>query len=50
VDLKNRFGNVETGCRDFHDQLLRTLGALTSPTFLALTCRWSSRPQHQEQS
>jgi hypothetical protein len=19
VDLKNRFGNAETGCRDFHD-------------------------------
>src|SRR3954470_24986597 len=24
------------------------VGALTAPAFMALTCRWRSRPQHQE--
>ena len=24
----------------------KIVGALTAPTFMALTCRWTSRPQH----
>jgi len=24
--------------------------AVTAPTFMALTCRWRSRPQHQQQT
>jgi hypothetical protein len=51
MDLKNRFGDVETDCRDrLHDWLLRIVGALTAPTFMALACRWRSRPQHDEQT
>src|SRR5665213_4278668 len=30
-----------------HAGLLRIVGALTAPTFMALTCRWRSRPQPQ---
>src|SRR5580692_7632427 len=30
--------------------LLRIVGALTAPTSMALTCRWRSRPQHQQQT
>src|SRR6266571_831471 len=29
------------------DWLLRIVGALTAPTFMALACRWRSRPQLQ---
>src|SRR6266576_486171 len=48
---KNRFGDVETDCRDrLHDWLLRIVGALTAPTFMALACRWRSRPQHQRRT
>src|SRR6516165_6520399 len=49
VDLKNRLCDVETDCRDrLHIWLLRIVGALTTPTSMALPCRWRSRPQHQE--
>src|SRR5271167_1572977 len=30
--------------------LLRIVGALTAPTSMALTCRWRSRPQHQQRT
>ena len=51
VDLKNRFGNVETDCRDrLHDWLLQIVGPLTAPTSMALACRWRSRPQHQNRT
>jgi hypothetical protein len=29
---------------------LDPVGALTTPTFMALTCRWRSRPQHQKRT
>src|SRR5580692_5306748 len=49
VNLKDRLRNVETECRDrLHVWLLRIVGALTAPTYVALTCRWRSRPQHQK--
>src|SRR5674536_390552 len=45
VDLENRLGDVETDCRDrLHAWLLQIVGALTAHTFMALTCRWRSRP------
>src|ERR1700733_14519268 len=48
MNLKDRLRNVETECRDrLHVWLLRIVGALTAPTYVALTCRWRSRPQHQ---
>src|SRR4029434_4232387 len=51
VDLKNRFGDIETDCRDrLHGWLLRIVGALTAPTSMALPCRWRSRPQHHKQT
>src|SRR5450756_443909 len=47
VDLEYRLGDIETDCRDrMHAWLLQIVGALTAPTFMALTCRWRSRPQH----
>src|SRR5450830_1563526 len=51
VDLENRLGDVETDCRDrLHAWLLQIVGALTAHTFMALTCRWRSRPQHHKQT
>src|ERR1017187_9506674 len=51
VDLENRLGDVETDCRDrLHAWLLQIVVALTAPTFMALTCRWRSRPQHHKQT
>src|ERR1039457_4908220 len=51
VDLKHRLGDIETDCRNrLHDWLLQIVGALTAPTFMALTCRWRSRPQHQKRT
>jgi len=51
VDLEYRLGDVETDCRDrLHAWLLQIVGALTAPTFMALTCRWRNRPQHQKQT
>src|SRR5262247_2927301 len=51
VDLKNRFRDIETDCRDrLHVWLLRIVGALTAPTSMALPCRWRSRPQHQKRT
>jgi hypothetical protein len=48
VHLEYRLGDVETDCRDrLHAWLLQIVGALTAHTFMALTCRWMSRPQHQ---
>src|ERR1700756_342120 len=48
VDLENRLGDIETDCRNrLHVWLLQIVGALTAPTFMALTCRWRSRPQRQ---
>src|ERR1039457_4115805 len=49
VDLEYRLGDIETDSRDrLHVGLLQIVGALTAPTFMALTCRWRSRPQHQK--
>src|SRR5450756_2684842 len=51
VDLENRLGDVETDCRDrLHAWLLQIVGALTAHTFMALTCRWRSRPQHHKRT
>src|SRR5262245_18831480 len=51
VDLKNRFRDIETDCRDrLHVWLLRIVGASTAPTSMALPCRWRSRPQHQKRT
>src|SRR5215813_2800088 len=51
VDLKDRFRDIETDCRDrLHVWLLRIVGALTAPTSMALPCRWRSRPQHQKRT
>ena len=48
VDLEYRLGDIETDCRNrLHAWLLQIVGALPAPTFMALTCRWRSRPQHQ---
>src|ERR1700734_1858621 len=48
MNLKDRLRNVETECRDrLHVWLLRIVGALTASTYVALPCRWRSRPQHQ---
>src|SRR6186713_2737593 len=50
VNLKDRLRDIQTNCRDrLHAQLLRIVGASTAPTSVALTRRWRSRPQHQEQ-
>jgi len=39
---------METNCRNrLHVGQLQIVGALTAPTFMALTCRWRSRPRHQ---
>src|SRR5271167_4363392 len=51
VNLKHRFGDVETDCPDcLHSWLLRIVGASTAPKSMALTCRWRSRPQHQKRT
>src|SRR6266699_1613548 len=51
VDLKNRLRDIETDCRDrLHDWLLRLVGALTAPISMAPSCRWRSRPQHQNRT
>src|SRR5215469_16649362 len=49
VDLKNRLSDVETDRRDpWHAALLRIVVTPAATTSMALTCRWRSRPQHQE--
>src|SRR5437899_6546664 len=49
VDLKNRLGNIETNRRDrLHAHLLPIVVTPSATTSMALTCRWRSRPQHQE--
>src|SRR4029450_1473850 len=51
VHLKTRFGDVETDCLNcLHVWLLSIVGALKAPTFMALACRWRSRPQHQKRT
>src|SRR4029434_8456242 len=51
VQLKTRLGDVETDCLNcLQVWLLSIVGALTAPTFMALTCRWRSRPQHQKRT
>src|SRR6516162_264958 len=51
VDLKNRLRDVETDRRDpVHAALLRIVVTPAATTSMALTCRWRSRPQHQEQT
>jgi hypothetical protein len=51
VDLKHRLRNIETDCRDrLHVWFLQIVGALTAPTFMALMCRWRSRPQHHKRT
>src|SRR4030095_4802383 len=48
VDLKHRFSDVETDCRDrLHAWLPITATAPAAITSMALTRRWGSRPQHQ---
>src|SRR5262249_48573229 len=47
VDLKHRFSDVETDCRDrLHAWLPITATAPAAITPMALTCRRESRPQH----
>jgi hypothetical protein len=43
-------GNYGRLADRLHDWLLRIMGALTAPTFMALACRWRSRPQHQDRT
>src|SRR5215469_16767254 len=51
VDLKNRLRDVETDRRDpVHAALLRIVVTPAATTSMALTCRWRSRPQHQNRS
>src|SRR5450830_1673725 len=51
VDLENRLGDVETDCRDrLHAWLLQIVEGLTAHTFMALTSRWRSRPQHHKRT
>src|SRR5215468_11192174 len=51
VDLKHRFGDVEADCGDrLHAWLPKTATAPTAITSWALTCRWGSRPQHQQRT
>src|SRR5262249_9523753 len=51
MHLKNRLRNIETDCLNcLHDWLLSIVGTSTAPTFMALTCRWRSRPQHQKRT
>src|SRR5712671_7756795 len=51
VNLKDRLGDIQTDCRNcLHDWLLRMVGALPATPFVALTCRWRSRPQHQRRT
>src|SRR3990170_3939374 len=49
MHLKYRLRNIETDrCDRLHDWTLRIVGASTAPTFMALMCRWRSRPQHHK--
>src|SRR5260221_2657232 len=51
VNLKNRLGNVETDRRNpLHGAILQIVVTTAATTSMALTCRWRSRPQHQEQT
>src|ERR1700682_4061706 len=51
VDLKHRLGDIQTDCRNhLHNCLLRIVGALAAPSSVALSCRWRSRPAHQERT
>src|SRR5882724_3960293 len=51
VNLKNRLGNVETDRRNpLHGAILRIVVTTAATTSMALTCRWRSRPQHQERT
>src|SRR6266567_5812237 len=51
MDLKNRLCDVETNRRDsLHGPVLRIRSPPWRPRSVALTCRWRSRPQHQERS
>src|SRR5467141_2305028 len=51
VDLKNRLGNIETNRRDrLHAHLLPIVVTPSATTSMALTCRWRSRPQHQDRT
>src|SRR5215469_15120058 len=51
VDLKNQLRDVETDRRDpVHAALLRIVVTPAATTSMALTCRWRSRPQHQNRT
>src|ERR1700752_4258100 len=51
MNLKHGLCDIETDCRyRLHAGLLRIVGASTAPRFMALSCRWGSRPQHQKRS
>src|SRR4029077_4069542 len=49
VNLKNRLGDVETDrCDRVHALVLAIVVTPKATTPVALTCRWRSRPQHQQ--
>src|SRR6266699_80467 len=51
MDLKNRLCDVETDRRDsLHGPVLRIRSPPWRPRSVALTCRWRSRPQHQDRT
>jgi hypothetical protein len=51
VNLKHRLRDIETDCRyGLHDLAPPNRGGLNSTTSKALTCRWTSRPQNQNQT
>src|SRR5258705_3945566 len=47
IKLRDLLLEAEQLRNRLHDGLLRVVGALTTPAFVALACRWRSRPQHQ---
>src|SRR4030095_9468112 len=50
MDLKHRLGDVETDSRNRLHVGSSETGPSKTPTFMALACRWRSRPQHQERT
>src|SRR6266478_2325636 len=51
VNLKNRLRDVQTDRRNpLHAAFLRIVVTPSATTSVALTCRWRSRPQHQERT
>src|SRR5207245_3772374 len=51
VNLKNRFCDIETNCRDrLHGLAPPNQVTPLATMVVALTCRWRSRPQHQQRT